>query len=341
MCANLLRSALGASLLLGGLAAAGELTVYTALEDDQIKPYLASFQAAHPEIKLDIVRNSTGVVAARFLAEKADPKADVIWGLAATALMRADDEGLLAPYAPKGLASIDADFRDAAAVPHWVGIDAWETGIVCNTVELGKRKLPAPRSYAELVEPRYKGLLVMPNPGSSGTGFLTVSGILQSMGEKKGWEYLDRLDRNMARYVHSGSQPAKLAGSGEYAVGLSFMYRGLIQKKKGEPVETFLPAEGAGWDMEANALVRKNAIKPEAKVFLDWAISRSAMVEYQKNYPLIADGKLRRELPAPEGYPKDPVKGLVKNNFHWAAANYDRIVAEWTRRYDSKSDPRK
>ena len=158
---------------------------------------------------------------------------------------------------------------------------------------------------------------------------------------KKGWEYLDKLDRNMARYVHSGSQPAKLAGSGEFAVGLSFMYRGLIQKKKGEPVETFLPAEGAGWDMEANALVRKKEIKPEAKVFLDWAISRSAMVEYQKNYPLIADGKLRRELPAPEGYPKDPVKGLVKNDFHWAAANYDRIVAEWTRRYDSKSDPKK
>ena len=327
-------------LALAGLASAGELTVYTALEDDQIKPYIASFQKEHPDIKLEIVRNSTGIVAARLLAEKADPKADVIWGLAATALMRADRAGMLLPYAPKGVERIEPRFKDSRKVPHWVGIDAWETGIVCNTVELNKRGLPAPASYHALVEPRYKGLITMPNPGSSGTGFLTVSGILQSMGEKKGWEYLDRLHQNIARYLHSGSKPAKLAGSGEFPIGISFMYRGLVQKKKGEPVETYLPKEGAGWDMEANALVRKQSVKPEARVFLDWAIGREAMTEYQKNYPLIANGALRRELPSPEGYPKDPVKGLLKNNFDWAAANYDRIVAEWTRRYDSKSEPK-
>jgi iron(III) transport system substrate-binding protein len=180
--------------------------------------------------------------------------------------------------------------------------------------------------------------MVMPNPASSGTGFLTVSGILQSMGEKKGWEYLDKLNQNIAVYVHSGSKPAKLAGAGEYPIGISFMYRGLMQKKKGEPVETFIPAEGAGWDLEANALVKKATMNPDAKVFLDYTLSKAAFTEYQKNYPLISNAKLRAELPLPEGYPKSPT--LLKNDFYWAADNYDRIIAEWTKRYDSKSEPK-
>jgi len=331
-----------AALLFAQLASAGEITVYTALEDDQIRPYLAPFTAEHPDIKVNMVRNSTGIIAAKILAEKDNPQADIIWGVAATALMRADKAGILAPYAPKGLEAIEKKFRDTKneKAPHWVGIDAWETGIVCNTIELGKKNLPCPKSYAELIDPKYKGLIIMPNPASSGTGFLTVSGILQSMGEKKGWDYLDKLHLNMSRYVHSGSKPAKLAGSGETCIGLSFMYRGLVQKKKGEPVETFLPKEGAGWDLEANALVSKKVISADAKTFLDWAISKSAMVEYQKSYPLITNAKLRTELPIPEGYPKDPVVGLLKNDFYWAADNYDRVVAEWSKRYDSKSEPK-
>lgn len=103
-------------------------------------------------------------------------------------------------------------------------------------------------------------------------------------------------------------------------------------------METFLPKEGAGWDLEANALVKKATISADAKVFLDWAISRSAMVEYQKNFPMISHTKLRTELPIPEGYPKNPLTFLLKNDFYWAADNYDRIITEWTRRYDSKSD---
>lgn len=318
----------------------GEITVYTALEDDQIRPYLTPFQAEHPDIKINLVRNSNGIIAAKIMAEKDNPQADVVWGVAATALMRADKAGILAPYAPKGLENIGKEFRDAknSKSPHWVGIDAWETGIVCNTIEAKNKNLPCPKSYADLIDPKYKGLIVMPNPASSGTGFLTISGILQSMGETKGWSYLDKLHANIARYVHSGSKPAKMAGSGETVIGISFMYRGLVQKKKGEPVETFLPKEGAGWDLEANALVQKKQISPDAKKFLDWAISRSAMVEYQKNYPLITHTALRSELPSPEGYPRNPVAGLLKNDFYWAADNYDRIIAEWSKRYESKSD---
>ena len=318
-------------------AAAAEILVYTALEDDQVPRYIESFKQQHPDIELKIVRDSTGIVTAKLLAEKANPQADVIWGLAATSLLILDQEKMLEPYAPKGVERVLAEFKDTNNAPHWVGIDAWETGFCVNTVETEAKKLPTPTSFADLIKPEYKGQITMPNPASSGTGYLTVSAILQLMGDQKGWEYLDKLHENIAFYSHSGSKPCKLAGTGEFPVGISFGYRGITQKKKGEPILTVFPKEGSGWDVEANALSKKDKIKPEARVFLDWAISDPAMKEYGKSFAIVAAPTGEA---IPEGYPKDPLKQLIKNDLNWAAKNRDAILEKWNQRYGSKSEPK-
>lgn len=319
--------------------ATGGITIYTALEDDQLSEYLPLFQKAYPDIKLNKVRDSTGVVTAKLLAEKDNPTADVVWGLAASSLLVADKQGLLEPYAPKGLEAVQAQFRDEKNPPNWVGIDAWESAFCVNTVESGKKNLPIPTSWADLIKPEYKGQIVMSNPSSSGTGFLSVSTILQMMGEADGWKYLDALHENIAQYVHSGSKPCKLAGSGEYAIGISFGYRAVKQKNGGEPIQPVFPKEGSGWDIEANALIKKANINPAAKTFLDWAISPEISKKYAKNFPITA---VKTDVPIPAGFPEDPIKQLYpKNDFKWAAANRDKILAEWTKRYDSKSEAKK
>jgi iron(III) transport system substrate-binding protein len=319
--------------------ATGGITIYTALEDDQLSEYLPLFQKAYPDIKVNKVRDSTGVVTAKLLAEKDNPTADVVWGLAASSLLVADKQGLLEPYAPKGLEAVQAQFRDEKNPPNWVGIDAWESAFCVNTVESDKKKLPIPTSWADLIKPEYKGQIVMSNPASSGTGFLSVSAILQMMGEADGWKYLDALHENIAQYVHSGSKPCKLAGSGEYAIGISFGYRAVKQKNGGEPIQPVFPKEGSGWDIEANALIKKTNINPAAKTFLDWAISPEISKKYAKNFPITA---VKTDVPVPAGFPEDPIKQLYpKNDFKWAAANRDAILAEWTKRYDSKSEAKK
>lgn len=316
-------------------ATAEDLLVYTALEDDEIPRYLSLFKEEYPNINVKIVRDSTGIVTAKLLAEKDNPQADVVWGTAATSLMLCDQAGMVQPYAPKGLEKVVPKMRDANNPPHWVGIKAWMTGFCVNTIEVEAMKLPVPKSFEDLTDKVYQGQLVMPNPASSGTGFLTVSAILQMKGEKDGWAYLDRLHQNIARYTHSGSKPCKLAGSGEYPIGVSFAYRGFMQKQKGEPVETVFPAEGSGWDVEANCLIKKPQIKEAAKVFLDWAISEPVMKEYAQVYPVTA---YPTGVPIPEGFPENPEKQLTDNDFNWAAKNRTRILEEWTKRYDSKSE---
>ena len=319
-------------------AAATELTVYTALEADQIKAYEASFEKAHPDVKIRWVRDSTGIVTAKLLAEKANPQADVVLGLAATSLMLLDKEKLLAPYAPKGLEKLKASMRDPASPPRWVGMDVWASAICFNTIEAKKRNIPAPTSWADLTKPEYRGQIVMPNPASSGTGYLMVSAWQQLLGAQKAWTYMDALDKNVATYTHSGSKPCKQAAAGEFVVGLSFDYRANASKRDGAPIDVILPKEGLGWDMEAAGIVATTKKLDAAKKLLDWAVSPEANELYAKNFAVVAIPGIQHKL---EHVPGDVEGMLAKNDFAFAASQRERILGEWSRRYDAKSEPKK
>lgn len=319
-------------------ADSGEITVYTALEDEQVSDYLAKFNETYPDITVNVIRESTGIITAKLIAEKDNPQADLVWGTAASSMMVLDDMGALEPYEPEGCDRILPQFKSDKEVPTWVGIDAWETAFVVNTEELKKLGMEPEeiKSYEDLLDPRLKGQIVMSNPNSSGTGFLTVSAILQLKGKdsEAGWDYLDQLHENIAQYVHSGSKPAKMAASGECAVGISFGYAGISQRDKGAPVEVIFPEEGSGWDLEANALMKKEEINPAAYTFLDWAISDEAMDLYRVNYPIVTV----ENTGTYEGYDSNPLDQLIDNDFSWTAENRENILNEWMEKYDSKSE---
>jgi iron(III) transport system substrate-binding protein len=314
-----------------------DLTVYTALEADQLKDFKSAFEQDNPDIEIKWVRDSTGIVTAKLLAEKANPRADVIWGLAATSLMLLDAEGMLEAYAPKGLDKVSTKFRDPRTPPTWVGMDVWSSTICFNTVEAGKRKLPMPASWQDLANPVYKSQVTMPNPASSGTGYLMVSSWIQMMGEAAAWTYMDALHQNIAAYTHSGSKPCKQAGAGEFAVGMSFEYRAAATKKAGAPIEIVFPKEGLGWDMEAIGILKTTGKMAAAKRLADWAATPKANALYNKSYAIVALPGVAKPI---EHLPADLESRLIKNDFAWAAKNRERILTEWSRRYDSKSEPK-
>ena len=313
----------------------GEITVYTALEDELVSTYLDDFYAKYPDITVNIVRESTGIITAKLLAEKDNIQADAVWGTAASSMMVLDDLGCLKGYAPEGIERILPEFKSNKSEPTWVGIDAWETAIVVNTEEAKKLGLPEIQSYQDLLDPAFKGHIVMSNPNSSGTGFLTVSALIQLNGKdsEDGWKYMEALHKNIDQYVHSGSKPAKMAAAGECAVGISFGYAGISQAKKGAPVEVIFPEEGSGWDLEANALMNKEEINPAAHTFLDWAISDSAMEFYKQNYPIITIEGVGEY----DGYEKNPIDQLIDNDFSWAASHRENILNTWMSKFNGKS----
>ena len=317
--------------------AKSKLTVYTAVEAEDLKKYAARFNKDHPDIEINWVRDSTGIVTAKLLAEKNNPKADVVWGLAATSLMLLGGEGMLEPYAPKDVSKLDKRFVDSANPPTWTGMDAWVAAICYNTVEGKKNNVPMPASWKDLTKPEYKGHVIMPNPNSSGTGFLDVSSWLQIFGEKEGWSYMDALHENIARYTHSGSKPCKLAAAGETTIGVSFAFRGAKSKAQGAPLEIVIPTEGIGWDMEATAIIKGTKNLDAAKTLVDWSITRQANEMYNEGYAVVAMPGVAKPV---KFFPENVTKAMIDNNFAWAAKNRKAILANWQTRYDSKSDPK-
>jgi iron(III) transport system substrate-binding protein len=311
------------------------LLVYTALETDSMKLYKAGFEKANPDIEIKWVRDSTGIITAKLLAEKANPQADVVAGVAASSLALLQQEGMLQPYQPKGFGALTPAYSDSARPPAWVGMDVWAATICFNTVEAKKRNLPKPESWKDLAKPVYKGAIVMPHPASSGTGYLDVSSWLQMWGEAEGWKYMDALHENIAQYVHSGSKPCKQAGAGEFPIGVSFEFRAHQVLRSGAPVELVFPKEGLGWDIEGTAIM-KTTKKPElAKRLADWMASKEANEVTANWWAVVAYPGVAKPL---QGIPADYEKRLAKNDLNWAAKNRERILAEWSKRYEGKAE---
>jgi iron(III) transport system substrate-binding protein len=312
-----------------------ELTVYTGLEADSLKKYAQRFNQDHPDIKINWVRDSTGVVTARLLAEKDNPRADVVWGLGGTSLLMLKNENMLEPYTPKGFENLSAKFSDRAAEPSWVGMNAWMAALCVNTIEIEKKGLPMPASWQDLTKPVYQGHIVMPNPSSSGTGFLDVSAWLQLMGEEAGWAYMDNLHNNVSRYTHSGSKPCRMAATGEVPIGVSFAFRGVRLKNQGAPIELVYPTEGLGWEVEAAAIIKGTTKIQAAQTLMDWAVSRKAMQLYNEGFAIVAMPDVAQPV---EYFPENAQALIIENDFDWAAQNRQAILSKWQQRYDSKSE---
>jgi iron(III) transport system substrate-binding protein len=323
--------------LCAGVLAADKqaLLVYTALETDQLKAYKEGFEKAYPDITIKWVRDSTGVITAKLLAEKANPQADVVMGVAASSLAILNGEKMLANYEPKGFGELNGKYSDTAKPPSWVGMDVWGATICFNTVEAQKRGLPKPETWKDLAKPVYKGQITMPNPASSGTGYFDVTAWLQLFGEQDGWKYMDALHENIAQYTHSGSKPCRQAGAGEFVIGISFDFRANQVKASGAPIEMIFPKEGLGWDIEATAIMKTTKNMDAAKKLADWSASKDANELYQKNFAIVAHSAVHKPNPA---MPANYEQMLVKNDFAWAAKNRDAILAEWTKRYSAKTE---
>ena len=194
-----------------------------------------------------------------------------------------------------------------------------------------------PATWKDLTDPVYQGHVVMPNPNSSGTGFLDVSSWIQLWGEEGAWSFMDGLHENIAWYTHSGSKPCKQAAKGEIPIGVSFAYRGAKSKNQGAPLEVVAPSEGVGWDLEAFAIVKNTQNLEAARALADWSVTRKANEIYNREYAVVAMPGVAKPV---KNFPPGIVDQMIDNDFGWAAANRMRILEEWSNRYDAKSEPK-
>ncbi|MBS3652525.1 putative 2-aminoethylphosphonate ABC transporter substrate-binding protein [Pseudaminobacter sp. 19-2017] len=319
-------------------AEAEELTVYSAMAKEHFAELIAAFQAREPEIKVNQLLDSNGPIIARLLAEQENPRADIILGASVPGLVMLEEKGMLAPYAPAGLDQIKDRFYDRRSeMPHWVGTDAWASAVCYNKTEGASHGIEEPKRWQDLIKPGYKGMITMPNPNSSATGLLAIAGWMKILGEEEAWNYMDALHENIAQYVHSGSKPCRMAAAGEAVVGIAYPAPGVKAINDGAPLSVVIPEEGVGSEVEGVAIVAGARNPDAAKKLADFAASQEGNEIHNKYYALVARRGVATAVP---NYPEGEEAALVDMDFYWVAANRDRILAEWQKRYGTKDEPK-
>ena len=337
------RAAFGiAALALTGSAMAqsqGQVNVICSVQADWCNMIQTVF-AKTTGIKVNMSLKGSGEALAQLIAEKANPKTDVWFGGTGDPHLQAAESDLTMEYKSPALPLLHEWAQQQAKQSGYktVGIYSGPLGFGYNTELLAKKKLPVPRSWADLLKPAYKGEIQVANPASSGTAYTMVATLVQLMGEDKAFEYLKALHKNVGQYTRSGTGPIKAVARGETAVSISFVHDGPGEKLQGFPVETATPSEGTGAEIGSMSII-KGARNPEqAKKFYEWALTAQAQQ--------FGAATKQYQLPSNKATPIDPhvpdFKSIRFINYDYAkygaSAERRRLIAKWEK--DVNSLPR-
>jgi iron(III) transport system substrate-binding protein len=313
-----------------GPAAEDKLVVYTAFEENELKTFWEQFKKDLPDLaaRASYIRGSTGPTMARLEAEKANPQADVVWGVFNDYLTGAGKKGLLDSYTAKESDKISARFKNPDNL--WQGVTLLTVAFAVNQKKMTELKLTPPQSWSDLLDPKYKGHIVMSNPSTSGTAYLLLASHAARLGEDKMWEYYDALDKQLSQVTKSGGAPGRMAASGETPIGVALAYEVEMAKKQGAPIDVIHPSDGVAWTFEGNALVKGAKNPQNARRFLDWAVSKSAMASYAE---WRGTGITRGDVPV--SGPKITDLRLIDLDFVKAGdpAYKERLVKKWQEKF--------
>ena len=321
-------AALSCALVMGAPAFAAEtLNVYSIWPENWARPMFDEFEKASG-IKVNFVRFSSGEALARVIAEKNNPRVDVLFGGPVETFAAGISEGVFEPYKPPSFGKLPARFRHADG--QWIAIADDPLVFMSNEKFLKENGLKAPASWNDLLNPAYKNMLQMADARTSGTAVTRIFSVLEVNGrdEAKAFDYMKKLRPQVQLYTKSGGGGTLPVGLGQAGGGIFFIVDALDTKAKGYDVAISFPREGIGTAAEAIALI-KGAKNPEqAKKLIDWATSpamQNLFAKYKINFvPAHPDVALEPSL-------AEVLKGakIFPIDADYAGANRKRIVDRW------------
>jgi iron(III) transport system substrate-binding protein len=263
----------GTSLSAGSALAAGELNLICAADVVICEQMQGDFEKAH-DIKVNMVRMSSGEAYAKIRAEARNPKTDLWWAGTGDPHLQAASEGLTEEYKSPMLDQLQDWAKSQAESSGFktVGVYAGALGWGYNTEIFKQKGYKEPVCWADLLAPELKGEIQVANPNSSGTAYTALASLVQIMGEDKAFEYLKALNANIAQYTKSGSAPVKAAARGETGLGIVFMHDAVAQTAEGFPVKSVAPCEGTGYEIGSMSIVKGARNMENAKTWYDWSL---------------------------------------------------------------------
>jgi iron(III) transport system substrate-binding protein len=280
----------------------GKVVWYTSLALPSAEKVAKLFEAAYPGVKVEVHRTGSERILSRVMQElQAGIKnADVVHTSDAGHFVLLKNKNLLLKYTPAGVDGFPAGFKDKDG--YYFGLRATVSVIAYNTKAVSAAD--APKTWKDLLDPKWKGKMVTAHPGYSGV----IATHVLALVNQNGWDYFKQLAQNRLMLVQSAVDPSGVVASGERAVAVDGgEYTFYQTKKKGNPLEIVYPKEGVPLIVSPTAIMSFSARPNAAKLFTDFTFSREIQqvmadseglytghpeVKYPTDKPKLSDLKL-------------------------------------------------
>lgn len=275
-----------------------------------------------PDKNIIVMYMATGKAAAKIYAEGPRSEIDILVGM---------ETGYL-----NKIKSSLADISGISRIPYMDGVQVEDNGnlwvtwerqagaIIVNKDILNKYGLETPKTYEDLLKPEYKGLVAMPDPKSSGTGYFFYKSWVNTMGDAGALEYVDRLYENLKQFTESGSGPIKLLKQGEVAVGLALTFQAINEMNDGQPFEVVFPEGGSPYSLTGTAIIDTHQDKTGVKEVYDFIINEFLVYDKEHYSPeQIYEGQVNKIPNYPQKITYADMSGIQDDK------EKERLLAQW------------
>ena len=247
----------------GGVEAQQRIVIYSS-NDATLNKLVATEFTKATGVQADVVSAGSGVVIKRVETEKDRPQGDIVWGISRSLLQT--NVQYFDSYASQNKDAIPAEFRDPQ--DRWIGTNLHLLVVLQNTKSVPEAE--GPKSWADLLDPKWKGKIAFTDPANSGSAYATVTMLVDLWGGgEAGWKRVGELFKNM-KVLNRSSLVFQGVGNGEYGLGVSLEYAGYLWANNGAPVKVIYPSDGTIAQMEGVAIVKNGPNTPGARQFVDY-----------------------------------------------------------------------
>jgi len=232
------------------------LLIVSAAQAQQVRAYMGLSPENNAKV-VEFVKGKTGIqilqtfqsfgeIEAKVKSEAPNFNADMVSGCGSPLAFMAKKSKWSSPYLSPAWKGVSPVFMDPEG--YWYNISNFSFVLVGNRDKLKEKGYAMPKSWKDLLDPKWKDQIVCSSPLSSGTANMIRYTFLALYGEDEGWKFLAGLDKNIHHYTRSGNAPTDLVGRGEFLLGLTSDENVKKRIDEGFPLLWSIPEEGTGYD---------------------------------------------------------------------------------------------
>jgi len=297
-----------------------KITIWTSGEDYKNEYYLTSLQEKFPDYEFTMEYMNSSNIAAKVKEEGDACSCDII---------QSDEYGYLYMCEDYLAELTDFDFSvfldDIVPANHKFTPEVKNGGcIIVNSKMLEEKGLPVPQSYQDLLDPQYKGLISMPSPASSGTGYMFLRQLTNEWGEDEAFSYFEKLTENILQYTSSGSGPVNALVQGEAAIALGMTSQAVVEINNGVDLDILFFEEGSPYSMYGNAVLKNSANREIVMEVFNYLATDLCRGDNELYFP---DQVFKDFAPEVKGFPTNIRYGNMSND---TLEEKERLLQKWT-----------